>query len=294
MARAIWKGSISFGLVNIPVALFSAENRSEELSFHMLDQRDMSPVGYKRINKRTGDDVPWDEIVKGYEYEDGSYVVVTDEDFIRANVEATRTVEIVDFVEGKQIDPAYYEKPYYLAPANKAANKGYALLRETLKRTGKVGIAKVVIRTREYVAALISHGPVMLLDVMRYGYEVREASEVEVPSEDLKKLGVTDKELQLAETLVDHMVTEWDPSKYKDTYREDVLALIRKKVEAGETRVVEEAPHREEEPVAGVVDIMSLLKKSVAERGKPAPAARGRKAAGGGSGGKGRGQRKTA
>ncbi len=283
MARAIWKGSISFGLVNIPVALFSAENRSEELSFHMLDRRDMSPVGYKRINKRTGDDVPWDEIVKGYEYEDGSYVVVTDEDFIRANVEATRTVEIVDFVEGKEIDPAFYEKPYYLAPANKAANKGYALLRETLKRTGKVGIAKVVIRTREYVAALISHGPVMLLDVMRYGYEVREASEVEVPSEDLKKLGVTDKELQLAETLVDHMVTEWDPSKYKDTYREDVLALIRKKVEAGETRVVEEAPHPEEEPVAGVVDIMSLLKKSVAERGKAAEApARGRRAAGGG------------
>jgi DNA end-binding protein Ku len=294
MARAIWKGSISFGLVNIPVALFSAENRSEELSFHMLDRRDMAPVGYKRINKRTGDDVPWDEIVKGYEYEDGSYVVVTDEDFIRANVEATRTVEIVDFVEGKEIDPAFYEKPYYLAPANKAANKGYALLRETLRRTGKVGIAKVVIRTREYLAALISHGPVMLLDLMRYGYEVREAAEVEVPAEDLKKLGVTDKELQLAETLVDQMVTEWDPNKYKDSYREDVLALIRKKVEAGETRVVEEVPHPEEEEVPGVVDIMSLLKKSVAERGKAAPPARGRKAAGGGSGGKGRGQRKTA
>ncbi len=295
MARAIWKGSISFGLVNIPVALFSAENRSDELAFHMLDRRDMAPVGYKRINKNTGEDVPWDEIVKGYEYEDGRYVVVTDEDFIQANVEATRTVEIVDFVEGKQIDPAFYEKPYYLAPANKAANKGYALLRETLKRTGKVGIAKVVIRTREYVAALISHGPVMLLDVMRYGYEVREASEVDVPSEDLKKLGVTDKELQLAETLVDQMVTEWDPSKYKDTYREDVLGLIRKKVERGETREVQEVPHAaEEEQVAGVVDIMSLLKKSVAERGKAAEApARGRRAAGGGSG-KGRGQRKTA
>ena len=293
MARAIWKGSISFGLVNIPVALFSAENRSEELNFHMLDRRDMAPVGYKRINKRTGDDVPWDEIVKGYENEDGSYVVVTDEDFIRANVEATRTVEIVDFVEGKEIDPAFYEKPYYLAPANKAANKGYALLRETLRRTGKVGIAKVVIRTREYLAALISHGPVMLLDLMRYGYEVRETSEVEVPPEDLKQLGVTDKELQLAETLVEQMVAEWDPNKYRDSYREDVLALIRKKVEAGETRVVEEVPHPEEEEVPGVVDIMSLLKKSVAERGKPAATpARGRRAAGGG--GKGRGQRKTA
>ena len=293
MARAIWKGSISFGLVNIPVALFSAENRSEELNFHMLDRRDMAPVGYKRINKRTGDDVPWDEIVKGYENEDGSYVVVTDEDFIRANVEATRTVEIVDFVEGKEIDPAFYEKPYYLAPANKAANKGYALLRETLRRTGKVGIAKVVIRTREYLAALISHGPVMLLDLMRYGYEVRETSEVEVPPEDLKKLGVTDKELQLAETLVEQMVAEWDPNKYRDSYREDVLALIRKKVEAGETRVVEEVPHPEEEEVPGVVDIMSLLKKSVAERGKPTVTpARGRRAAGGG--GTGRGQRKTA
>ncbi len=293
MARAIWKGSISFGLVNIPVALFSAENRSEELNFHMLDRRDMAPVGYKRINKTTGEDVPWDEIVKGYEYEDGSYVVVTDEDFIRANVEATRTVEILDFVEGKEIDPAFFEKPYYLAPANKAANKGYALLRETLRRTGKVGIAKVVIRTREYLAALISHGPVMLLDVMRYGYEVREASEVDVPPEDLKKLGVTDKELQLAETLVDQMVTDWDPSKYKDTYREDVLALIRKKVEAGETREVQEVPRTEEEEVAGVVDIMSLLKKSVAERGKAAAEtpARGRRAAGGGGTAK---RRKTA
>src|SRR5512141_2880109 len=162
MARAIWKGSISFGLVNIPVSLYSAENRSEELSFHMLDKNDMAPVGYKRINKKTGKDVAWDDIVKGFEYEDGHYVVITDEDFIRANVEATRTVDIVDFVDLDEIDPAFYEKPYYLAPANKSANKSYALLRETLKRTKKVAIAKVVIRTREYLAAVISHGPVML------------------------------------------------------------------------------------------------------------------------------------
>ena len=267
MPRAIWKGSISFGLVNIPVALFSAENRSDELSFHQLDKRDMGPIGYKRINKKTGQDVPWDEIVKGYEYEDGRFVVVTDEDFIKANVEATRTVEIVDFVDGKEIDPAYYEKPYYLGPANKAANKGYALLRETLKRTGKVGIAKVVIRTREYIGAVIAHGPVMRLDIMRFAYELRSAEEVEVPSEDLKKLSVSDKELQLAETLVEAMAGKWEPEKYHDTYREDLLALIRKKVERGEVKEVHAPlPEAEEAAATGVVDIMSLLKKSVAQR----------------------------
>lgn len=270
MPRAIWKGSISFGLVNIPVALYSAENRSDELSFHQLDRRDMGPIGYKRINKNTGKDVPWDEIVKGFEYEDGRFVVVTDEDFIKANVEATRTVEIVDFVDGSEIDPAYYEKPYYLAPANKSANKGYALLRETLKRSGKVGIAKVVIRTREYIGAVISHGPVMLLDVMRYAYEVRDASEVDVPSEDLKKLGVSEKELQLAETLVEAMSGTWEPEKYHDTYRDDLLAQIRKKVERGDVKEVREPKRAEEGATAGVVDIMSLLKKSVAERGAPA------------------------
>lgn len=288
MARAIWKGSISFGLVNIPVSLFSAENRSEELSFHMLDRHDMAPVGYKRINKKTGKDVAWDDIVKGFEYEDGRYVVITDEDFIRANVEATRTVDIVDFVDLEEIDPAYYEKPYYLAPANKAANKSYALLRETLKRTKKVAIAKVVIRTREYLAAVISHGPVMLLDVMRFGYEVREPSEVEVPTEDLQKLGVTEKELQLAGTLVEQMVTDWEPQKYHDTYRDDVMALIRKKVEAGDTREVEVPRSTEEEAPSGVVDIMSLLKKSVAEKKKPEAAEKARKPAAR------RSQRKTA
>lgn len=277
MPRAIWKGSISFGLVNIPVGLYSAENRSDEVSFHQLDKRDMAPIGYKRINKQTGKDVPWDEIVKGYEYEDGRFVVVTDEDFIKANVEATRTVEIVDFVDGKDIDPAFYEKPYYLGPTNKSANKGYALLRETLKRTGKVGIAKVVIRTREYIGAVIAHGPVLRLDLMRFAYELRDPAEVDVPPEDLKKLGVSDKELQLAETLVEAMAGSWEPGKYTDTYRDDLLALIRKKAERGEIREVAEVkrPGEEEAAATGVVDIMSLLKKSVAQR-KPAekPAAK--------------------
>ncbi len=275
MPRAIWKGSISFGLVNIPVALYSAENRSDELSFHQLDKRDMGPIGYKRINKKTGQDVPWDEIVKGYEYEDGRFVVVTDEDFIKANVEATRTVEIVDFVEGKEIDPAFYEKPYYLGPSSKSANKGYALLREVLKRTGKVGIAKVVIRTREYIGAVIAHGPVLRLDVMRFGYELRSPDEVEVPAEDLKKLAVTDKELQLAETLVEAMAGNWEPEKYHDTYRDDLLSLIRKKAERGELREVAEVKAAgEEEAPTGVVDIMSLLKKSVAQRKPVKPAAK--------------------
>ncbi len=270
MARALWKGSISFGLVNIPVGLYSAEQRDEGLSFAQLDKRSMSPIGYRRYNKSTGEEVPWEEIVRGYEYESGRYVVLSEEDFQRANPKASRTVEIMDFVDGSEIETLYFDKPYYLAPpTGGAAAKGYALLRETLRRTGKVGIARVVIRTREYLAAVIARGPMLVLEVLRYPYEIRSADDLEVPGDDLDELGVSEKELKMAEMLVDQMVESWEPSKYKDRYRDDLLARIQEKIAAGETEAAAGAEVEEEpEAGAGVVDIMSLLKRSVERVGK--------------------------
>jgi len=265
MARSLWKGSISFGLVNIPVGLFSAEQRDEGISFTQLDGRSMAPIGYKRYNKNTGEEVPWDDIVRGYEYEPGHYVVLTDEDLEKANVKASRTVEIVDFVDASQIEPMYFDKPYYLAPTT-ANSKGYALLRETLRRSGKVGIARVVIRTREYLGAVIARGPMLLLEVLRWPYELRAAEDLEVPGEDLSELGVTEKELKMAELLVEQMVEGWKPEKYKDKYRDDLLARIREKIAAGETEAVSTGVEEEvAEAGAEVVDIMDLLKRSVAK-----------------------------
>jgi DNA end-binding protein Ku len=286
MPRALWKGNISFGLVSIPVGLFPAEQRDDGISFSQLDKRTMSPIGYRRYNKSTGEEVPWDEIVKGYEHEPGQYVVLTDEDFEKANVKASKTVEIIDFVDADEIEPMYFDRPYYLAPSN-TTSKGYALLRETLRRTGKVGIARVVIRTREHLAAVMARGNVLLLEILRYPYEIRDAADLEVPGEDLDELGVTEKELKMAELLVDQMVEEWNPDKYKDTYRDDLLSGIKEKVAAGEMEMVTaEADEEEEAAAEGVIDIMSLLKKSVAEaKGKEeeaAPSGKAKKSASGG------------
>ena len=262
MARAIWKGSISFGLVSIPVGLFSAETR-DEISFRQLDKRNLAPVGYKKYNKQTGKEVEVDDIVKGYEYEDDRYVLISDEDLKRANPEKTQTVDITDFVDLDDIDPEYFDKPYYLAPLKKNA-KAYALLREALKRSGKVGIAKVVIRSREYLGAVVPHGDVLVLEILRYPHEIRGTDDLELPGDELEKMGVTDREVKMAEMLIDGMTAEWDPSKYHDTYRDDLMALIHQKIESGQTEVLDEspAPEVEVEP-KGVIDIMSLLKKSV-------------------------------
>ena len=273
MAHAIWKGSISFGLVQIPVGLYSGEKR-EDLNFTMLDKKDLSPVGYKRYNKNTGEEVGWNDVLKGYEYEEGQYVVLSEEDLKNANPKATQTVEILDFVDADDIPPEYFDKPYYLAPTKKGT-KGYALLRETLKKTGKTGIAKVVIHTREYIAALMPQGNVLVLDILRYPYEIRDTSDLEIPGEKISELGVTDKEIKMAEMLVQGMVDKWDPARYKDTYREDVLKMIAEKVKTGDTKHLAEAAGKEEKKGAEIIDLMSLLKKSVEEkeaRRKKAPA----------------------
>lgn len=269
MAHPIWNGSISFGLVNIPVGLFSAQGKESKLDFNLLDKKDLAPIGYKKINKRTGQEVPSAEMVKGYELEDGNYAVLTDDDFKKANAKATQTVEIMDFVDLKDIHPVFFEKPYYLAPL-KRGEKGYALLREALKRSGKAGVARVVIHSREYIGVLAPYGKALVLNLLRYAAELKDPAELGLPEEDLKKLGVTEKELDMAERLIDSMIGDWEPGKYHDTYREELLGYIKKKVEAGETARVEEAPPAPK-PGAEVIDIMSLLKKSLEVAGAAKP-----------------------
>ncbi len=260
MPRSLWKGAISFGLVNVPVELHSAQKRSSELDLTMLDRRDMAPVGFKRYNKATGDEVPWAEVVKGYEYEDGKYVVLGEEDFRRANPEASRTVDIVAFVEMKDIAPQHYETPYYLAPG-KRGEKAYALLRDTLKKAGKAGIATVVVRTKHYLAALFPQEDVLVLNTLRYADELKQLSSLEIPGAK-----VTAKELDMALRLVQDMSDEWQPEKYRDTYREDLLKRIEEKVKAGETEDIPEPEKAKGRKGGEVIDLMSLLKKSIEKK----------------------------
>jgi DNA end-binding protein Ku len=263
MARGLWKGAISFGLVNVPVELHSAKKRSTELDMTMLDKRDLAPVGYKRVNKSTGKEVPWGDVVKGYEYKDDKFVVLSEEDFRRANPEAAKTVDIQAFVELEDIAPQYFETPYYLVPG-KRGEKAYALLRDTLKRAGKAGIANVVIRTKQYLAALIAQDEVLVLNTLRYHDELKKPSELDIPSAK-----VTSRELDMAMRLVEDMADEWRPAKYKDTFREDLLNRIEEKVKAGQTEEITEPEKQAKAEKRGeVIDLMSLLKKSI-ER-KPA------------------------
>jgi DNA end-binding protein Ku len=265
MPRSIWKGTISFGLVNIPVNLYSAVDRGNELHFRQLDRRSLSPVKEKRVNETTGDEVPWEEITKGYEYEDGRFVVVDPEELRQASPEATQTIDIVQAVRREEIDPAYFDTPYYLAP-QKSGRKGYALLRETLRRSGRVAIARVVIRTKQYLAALMPVGDVIMLDVLRYAYEIRDAEELDLPGDDLDAIGVSDKEVQMAEQLVKAIEEPWQPEDHRDTYRDEVLALIARKAERGELEELS-TEATAQKPASDVVDIMAMLKRSVEERG---------------------------
>lgn len=269
MPHSLWNGAISFGLVNIPVVLSSAENRNS-FDLTMLDRRNMKPVGVKRYNKETGKEVGWDDIVKGYEYEKERYVVLTEEDFKRANVEATQTVDIVAFVDAEEVAPTYFETPYYLVP-DKRGDKGYALLRETLKATNKIGIASVVIRTRQYLAALIPSGDVIVLNTLRYKNELKSAKDLEVPSGNLKASGVSPREIEMAKKLVEEMTEPWKPERYRDTYHDDLMKLIDKRIKAGKTEVITEADAEEhqEKPARGeVIDLMALLKRSVQAKGQ--------------------------
>lgn len=278
MARPIWKGSISFGLVNVPVVLYSAEKRSE-LHFRMLDGRNLAPVKYERKNEKTGEEVPWNEIVKGYEHSDGEYVLLGDEDFKRAAVESTQTVEIQDFVDQEEIEYVYFDKPYYLAPGAKG-EKGYVLLRETLRRTKKAGVAKVVIRTRQYLAALLVEGEALVLNLLRFHDELRPPSEFEFPGGKPEAYKINAKELQMAERLVETMSSSWEPAKYHDDYREALMKWIEEKVERGETQPATAPRGRgRAEAGTGTINIMDLLKQSVERTEKQRPSAGGGKTA---------------
>ncbi|KQQ36187.1 DNA repair protein [Duganella sp. Leaf126] len=264
-ARALWKGAISFGLVHIPVDLYTAV-QEHGLDLSMLDRRDFSPVGYKRYNKKTGKDVEWDDIVKGYEYEDGEYVVLTDEDLKRANVEATQTIDIQAFVDAADVPLTYYEHPYYLAPS-KGGAKVYALLRETLRKAGKIGIATVVIRTRQHLCALVCMDDKIVLNTLRFDTEIRDSEDLKLPPATLKGAGISDKELTMALSLVEGMSEEWKPSQYHDTYQEDVMALVKKKIKAGQTKTLTAPePERKAPRSSNVVDLVALLQDSLGKR----------------------------
>jgi len=271
MARAIWKGSISFGLVNIPIALYPATRR-EELKFRLLRKGDLSPVNYKRVAEKDGKEVAWDQIVKGYEYEKGKYVVLKDEDFERVDLEATQTVDIQDFVDQEEIDPMFFYKPYYLEP-QKGGDKAYALLRDALKDSGKVGIAKVVIKTRQYLAGVKPEDGVLVLELMHFADELADPEKLHVP----KKLEVGKREMNMAKSLIGSMTSKWQPEKYKDDYRKALMEVIEEKVEAG-GKEIEEKPKKAPKPTK-VIDLVSVLQKSLEQTGakKKATSKSGRK-----------------
>ena len=277
MARPIWTGTLSFGLLNIPIRLMSGERRND-LHFRMLDQRNNTPVRYERVNAETGEEVPWKEIVKAFEYQKGSYVVLEEEDIRNAASDAHETVEIDTFVDATDISPAYYEKPYVLLPAKKA-EKGYVLLRETLKKTGKVGIGRVVIRTKEYLAAVMPQGDALVMNLLRYKSEVVDVEEFELPGKSASDYRISPREMEMAEDLIVSMAGKWKPEDYHDEFRAKLRSAIEKRLKSkGVTATVEEEERTPENATTNVVDFMALLKKSIGAKtrtpaAKNAPAA---------------------
>ena len=268
-ARAYWTGQIRLALVSIPVEIFAATKSGAQIAFHQIHEPTGKRVRYEKVVPGLGE-VEAEDIVKGYEYEKERYVVLTDADFKRANVEATQSVDIVACVNSEEVAPTYFETPYYLAP-DKRGEKGYALLRETLKATNKIAIATVVIRTRQYLAALIPSGNVLVLNTLRYKNELKPAKDLEVPSSNLKASGVSPREIEMAKKLVDEMTDQWKPERYRDTYHDDLMKMINKRIKAGKTEIITDADEDdgEEKPVRGeVIDLMALLKRSVQAKGR--------------------------
>lgn len=266
MPRPIWTGTISFGLLNVPVKLYTGERSASDVHFRMLDRRDNAPVKYQRVNSETGEEVPWGEIVKGFEYRKGQYVVLSREELERAGPDIPETVTVEGFVDREEISPLYYEKPYYLVPG-KRAEKGYVLLRETLERTGKVGIGRVVIRTREYLAMVMPLDSELILYLLRYPDEVVDSSEFPFPEREPEAYHISEKELKMAAQLVESMSMPWQPDDYQDRYRERLLTIVEKHLaEQGEEEVVVEPETERPEAATNVVDFMSLLKQSLEQK----------------------------
>jgi DNA end-binding protein Ku len=266
MPRAIWKGALSFGLVYIPVELHPA-SRSGTLELHLLDSRDFSPVGYERVNKRTGKTVDWDDIVKGYEYRKGEYVALSDEDFRQANVKASQTLEVESFTAASDIPPEYHETPYYLTPA-KGGEKGYALLRETLQKSGKVAVGSLVMRGRQHLCMVTGEQRALMLITLRFAAEIKSQDDLALPPANTKSAKVSPREIAMAERLVAQMSAPWHPQSYHDTYREDLMARIQEKIRKKQTHLLtpKEKEPKEVRQSAQVIDLMSVLKKSLEAR----------------------------
>jgi DNA end-binding protein Ku len=256
--RAIWKGAISFGLVSIPISLFPATRR-EELKFRLLRDPDMSPINYKRVAEADGKEVPWDKIVKGYEYEKGKFIVLKEDDFKRVDIEATQTVDIINFVKLDEVDPLLFYKPYYMEVI-KGGGKAYVLLRDALKETEKIAIAKVVIKTRQHLAAVKPQGDGLMLELMHFPDELVEASEFKTPAEK----SVSKPEMQMALKLIESMTSEWNPEQYHDDYKEALEEMIEDKLAHGDDRPA--ATTKKAKPT-NVIDLVAVLQESLEQAG---------------------------
>ena len=262
--HGIWKGSISFGLLNIPVSLQTA-NTQKDIHFSMLDEKDLAPIKYRKVNAKSGREVPYNRIVKGFEYEDGEYVIMTATDFKAANPKATQTIDIEDFVLLDDIDTMLFDKPYYLVP-QKNGEKGYFLLRDALAKTKKVAVGKIVIRTKQHLVAIIARADYLVLEILRFAHEVIDVDTVTYLDEIGKKGKYNPRELKMAEELIAGMTAEWKPDKYKDTYYDDLMKRIKAKVKAGKGHTIAEPDEQEEdesESTAKVMDLLPLLRKSI-------------------------------
>ena len=257
MARSIWKGSIAFGLVNIPVELFSAV-RDHRPKFRLLHAKDEAPVRYERVCQKEGKPLAWDDLVKGYEYEKGHFVVLTKDDFKTAALNKTKTIDILDFVDPKEIDERYFETPYYLQ-AGKGADRAYALLRDAIRDSGRVGIGKIILRETQHLAALEVIGDALVLTMMRFADELADLSDFTFPS----ATGIRKQELTMAGQLIESLSGKWDPAKYTDEYVENLMRVIEAKVKGRKPKLKgREAPQR-----ADVVDLMARLRASLESRG---------------------------
>jgi DNA end-binding protein Ku len=275
MPHAVWKGTLEFGLVNIPIGLYPAES-SEDLDLRMLDSEDLSPVGYNLVNKSTGESIPRSRVVKGYEYEEGRYVLLTDEELKSANAEATQTVEIVGFVDVEDIPPSFFDRPYWLAPEKKG-QKAYVLFREALRKARKMGVARVVLRTRQHMAAVYPQGDVLVLQLLRYASEFRDTKALDIPDKAPRGQDVSPKEVAMAIELIGRMEEPWKPDAFHDEYHDQLMEYIETKARTGKGKT---AAARKAAPAGGkVLDLMSLLKKSVEQGGRPSKGATGSRAA---------------
>ncbi|RYG86152.1 MAG: Ku protein, partial [Alphaproteobacteria bacterium] len=270
MARSIWKGAIAFGLVNIPVSLTSAESKPD-IQFHMVDSKNHARIRYERVNSDTGEEVPWDRLVKGYEHDDGQFVLLTDKDLESVQPQLTRTIEISEFVSLAEIDTLLFDKPYYLEP-DKRGRKAYALLREALKESGKAGISRVVIRTREYLSAMFVRDDALVLMLLRFPQEIRSTTKLELPSSSEKP---TKKEMDLAGKLIDEMTSEWKPDDFHDEYRDALMDYIEKKIEGGDSVDDVVQAHDDDDETGGkVLDLAAYLERSIKKPATKKPPAK--------------------